>query len=172
MIDDPTLFPSPTRWRVSRELSAPHECTLEGILARCGGSCCKSAVFWPSRTFETNICGNLGPEGCRLAPTDKPITCLLYPIRLVRGEMLLLHHRARFGKGICKGNHGQGPPLIDALRGNLVTLFGEEQVDRVRADVMAGRQSWVEPSDDLVRQLAAEEQAEEANEHPTLRSLL
>jgi len=162
----------PVVWRVSPELAKPHECTLVGIMSRCGGGCCKSPTYWPPTAYgrEDHTCGNLGPTGCVLLPDDKPISCLLYPLRLMRGDIIALHHRTRFSKGICRGNHGTGPPLVDALRDNLITLFGEEQVDRVRAAVMGGHGSFVYPSPDLVAQLRAETAREELNLTPINRS--
>lgn len=138
------LFDTGVRWRISSAWARQaHECTLAGILARCGGACCKGDTYWPSRAYGT-VCGNLGPAGCVLPDADKPVTCLLYPLRLNHSGALVLHHRATFGKGICKGNHGQGPPLIDALEGQLTELFGADQYAHVRADVLGGRDSWFE----------------------------
>jgi hypothetical protein len=143
-------------WKVSAAWAAmPHECNLAGILQRCGGACCWSKTYWPPQAFTgTNEhglgpdpvrgqpCGHLGPQGCTLSDADKPVICLLYPLRPNPQGTLIKHQRSTYPLGVCKGNHGHGPPLIDAVRSGLVALFGEAQVDRVRAAVMAGHDSY------------------------------
>jgi hypothetical protein len=49
-------------------LVARHDCTLAGIVARCGGRCCHGPTFWPARSSDAGAaggpCANLGPTGC------------------------------------------------------------------------------------------------------------
>lgn len=167
-----TLFDLPTVWRVSRSLAHHHDCTLHGIKARCGGACCRGPGGWPPsagwREGHT-ACAMLGDEGCTFRPEDKPVTCLLYPLRLVR-DMLDAHHRTRFPAGWCRGNFGQGPIMVDALRDNLIVLFGEEQIDALRVDVVAGRQGRLYPSEELLAQMAREQEQEERDVTPHPRS--
>jgi hypothetical protein len=51
---------------------------------------------------------------------------------------------------VCRGNHGVGPPLIEALEPALVELFGREQYERARADVLAGRDGRFAPPVEVV----------------------
>lgn len=147
------LWPSlPVRWRVSAAwLAKPHDCTLRGIVDRCGAGCCYGSVYWPPRTAaDGQGCPLLGPGGCTLSVADRPVTCLLYPLLVNAQGMLVLHARATTERGICKGNFGRGPMLIDALAGQLTALFGADAVARVRADVVAGRDSWVDVPPDVL----------------------
>lgn len=151
-------------WRVSRELAVPHDCTVKGILTRCGAGCCSSPNFWPSRVYDNAVCGRLDVlAGCTLPIAERPNSCLLYPLRLqdsARGPMLVLHHRARMTSGICRGAHGVGIPLVDALHDHLVALFGEEQYARLREAVMAGQEGSVEPSAEVLAAQRWEDEAE------------
>lgn len=143
---EPTRVDVPTRWRVSAAWAAKaHECTAAGIAARCHGNCCRTMAFWPPNSATApgaTGCPKLGPDGCTFAQADKPVTCLLYPFVVNKSGTIVLHQRATFAKGVCCGNYGNGPPLIDAARGGLVELFGEEQYARVRADVLGGRDGF------------------------------
>lgn len=162
----------PVRWRVSRELTKPHDCTVAGILGRCGAGCCRSALYWPSRVYGNpgNACGNLGPAGCVFSLADRPVTCLLYPLRL-RGDMLLLHHRARLATSVCKGNHGQGPPLIDALEAHLTALFGADQYADLRVALFADvGTAYVYPPPDVLDAVARETAWEDSNTAPRPRT--
>lgn len=167
-----TLWPEAPRWRVSAAwLRRQHDCTLAGILGRCGAACCTSG-FWPPAAYhagEPGPCGMLGPRGCTFAPADKPVTCHLYPLR-VRNGLLGLHHRATYERGVCKGNHGRGPMLIDALRANLTELFGEEQYERVRAELLAGHDSYFEVPPQVLAAYEREEQWASALTPPRPRS--
>ena len=174
-------------WKVSAKwLAGRHECNLAGIHARCGGACCwsgPSGTYWPPRAFagernahglepgpRGNPCGHLGPNGCVLSPEDKPVICHLYPLLLNSSGTLVKHNRTTFAKGVCKGNHGHGPPLIDAIAPSLIQLFGEEQVARVREDVLAGRDSYFEIPPDVAVAYALEESRAARNEKPRMRS--
>src|SRR5262245_12825514 len=152
----------PTRWKVSAAWARrAHECNLAGILRRCHGGCCRTASFWPPRAFAHDdgtptTCGRLGPGGCTYAPADKPVVCHLYPLTLNDSGTLVLHHRATTHSGVCKGNHGEGPPLIVALADNLIHLFGAEQYERVRAAVLTGQDSYFDPPPAVVAALNRE----------------
>lgn len=137
------------KWKISAAwASKPHDCTLEGILKRCGGGCCKSPTYWPPNSNK-GVCAHLGVNGCVLSAEDKPVTCLLYPLVVNDSGTIVLHHRTTTQTGICKGNHSKGPALIDALEGNLSELFGEEAYSRLRREVMAGRDTFVSVPDDV-----------------------
>jgi hypothetical protein len=84
----------------------------------------------------------LGPDGCTFSVDDKPVTCALYPLTVNRAGTLILHHKAMMPTSPCKDAYRNGPMLVDALRDHLVSLFGPDQVARVRADVVAGRDSF------------------------------
>jgi hypothetical protein len=159
--------PTATRWRVSAAWATKlHDCTLAGIHARCGGHCCYGP-YWPASSYTTDPagpCGNLGPSGCTLTADVKPVTCHLYPLRLVNGTLGLHFHATR--PACCRGNYGRGPMLIDALRQSLVALFGEAAVDRVRADVVAGRDGWFDVPPDVAARMAREQDLATRNERP------
>lgn len=167
---DPGLWDEPPIWRVSVEIAKPHECNIAGIMLRCGGGCCKSKSYWPptSGGNEDGSCAWLGPRGCTLAEVDKPVVCQLYPL-LLHGDLIALHFRVRLKTSVCKGNHGNGPPLIDSMRSNLIGLFGEAQVDAVRADVMAGIQGKFYPSPDILAAVERERAWEAVNAVPEPR---
>jgi hypothetical protein len=163
-----------TTWGVSAAfLTKKHNCTLAGITARCGGACCYGPTFWPGRvssTTEHKACPRLGDKGCTFSDNDKPVTCHIYPLRLNKNNKLVLHHRAMFPTGICKGNFGNGPMLVDAMRNNLIALFGEAQYTRVRADVIAGKDSYFEVPPAVFAAYEAEFALELANKPPVPRS--
>ena len=166
----------PLIWKLSAAwASKRHNCTLAGIVSRCNAACCYGPTFWPGRvgnTPEDHRCQRLGPRGCTFSLEDKPISCLLYPLRLNKSGTLILHQRATYSRGICKGNFGDegGPLLIDALRECLVVLFGQEQYKQARADVLAGSDACRVPSAELLRQYYREEGWEEENLLPQPRS--
>jgi hypothetical protein len=147
------------RWRISAGwLRSHHECAPAGI-PRCSGACCYgTAGNWPSAAFAgpdnpDKRCGWLGDEGCVLSPESKPLQCHLYPL-VARpdptgkaDEKLIMNFRYTCGKGgMCKGNHGLGPMLVDTLRGTFVLLFGETEFERIKALALAGEDPIVELS--------------------------
>lgn len=157
-------------WRVSAAwVTRQHDCTPQGIEERCGGACCRMKGYWPSSAYG-GVCEHLGDQGCTLSAADKPVGCHLYPL-LLRRDLLSGHHIATMPNGACAGNHGRGPMMLDALRSGLVHLFGQEQFDRVRADVLAGRDSYFDVPPAVA--LAMEDEAAlEADNLPVLpRSL-
>ena len=162
------------RWKISAKwASRRHECNLAGIRARCGGTCCKSPSFWPPMASphpEVLGCVHLGPAGCTLAPKDKPIVCHLYPLTLNKNDKLVVHNRATTEKGRCKGNHNNGPMIIDVLKDSLIELFGEAQYNRVRADIVSGKDSYFVLSKELLEQWEREKAWAEANVVPRPRS--
>jgi hypothetical protein len=166
------LVPEATRWRVSAAWTRrAHDCTLAGIEARCGGGCCHGPTYWPAVSEAGRAggpCANLGPNGCSWPGEDRPVTCLLYPLRLNRAGMLVLHHRTTTAGSVCKGNHGQGPRLIEAMAYSLTSLFGEEQYQRVLAQVLAGEDSYFEVPEEVLQAMELE-LAQEAVQEPPIR---
>lgn len=166
----------PLVWKLSAAwASKRHNCTVAGIISKCHAACCHGPSFWPGRVGNTpgnNRCQRLGPKGCTFSLEDKPISCLLYPLRLNKSGTLILHQRAVYANGICKGNFGDGdgPLLIDAIRDCLVVLFGKKQYEHARAEVLAGRDAQLVPSAKLLRQYYREEGWEEANLPPQPRT--
>lgn len=168
------LFELPVVWRISAAwVRRAHDCTLAGIQARCGGACCHGPTYWPAISSEAGRaggpCARLGPEGCTWEPVDRPVTCLLYPLRLNRAGMLVLHHRTTTATSVCRGNHGQGPRLIDAMRVHLEALFGPEQYAQVLEAVNAGRDGWVQPSQEVLDSYLLELAQEQVLEPPIAR---
>ena len=150
-----------------------HNCTLAHIMAPggCGGKCCTGQTRWPSKAFgeQDFVCGNLGPEGCTLSPDDKPIGCHLYPFIFNKNGKLVYHDKAAMKASVCAGAAGNGPPMIDAQRSGLIALFGEEQFNRVRADVMAGRDSVFHMDPQTAAEWRREQEWEAAGAKPAPR---
>ena len=173
MMQESLQLNDPVYWRISAKW-ASHiiDCTLNGIQTGCGGRCCRTKTFWPPSATDGDACGNLGPDGCVLGD-DRPVTCLLYPFRLVNGT-LVLHGKTLIPKsGNCAPCHHKGTQTIaEALHGSFTTLFGAEQADRIVADVLAGRDPIVEVPPDTLRALEAERAWEAANRLPPGRSVM
>lgn len=127
------------------------DCTAEHITSEggCGGSCCIGDVFWPAKLYDDKKCGFLGEHGCVLPLEERPVTCLLFPIVPNKDNRLILFHRSMFKKGMCKGAFGKGPLLLDSQKEVLVMLFGEEQYNKVRRDVLAGKDSMFVVTDEV-----------------------
>lgn len=164
-----------TMWKVSAAWTGKqHDCTLEGILARCKGSCCHSETYWPPAASkgirEDHGCTYLGDAGCRLPAEDKPVTCLLYPLRLNSSGSIVLHHRTMWETSCCAGNHGKGPPLIVAMEDSLVGLFGRAQYERVKADILAGKDSFFTVPPPVLQAIKDEEEWEKNLTIPLPRS--
>lgn len=166
------------RWKVSGAwLRKRWDCTSAFITSRHGcGSCCKGKVagYWPPRRVypgETVArCYYLGPEGCTLSLNDKPIGCILTPLTLNHNRTLVVMHRLQFENSMCRGACGTGPPLIDALKDGLQALFGAEQWQRVRKEVMDGQDSEFHLPPVRRREYDRELAAEAKNEIPVPRS--
>lgn len=180
----PSLFKE-IIWRVSAKwITKHHDCTLHGISTRCGGVCCCSPAFWPPKAYikpgyvskRENLvdngagkmmpgfaCGHLTKNGCEFTLQDRPITCLLYPMVLNDNGTLVAHNRITTAKGVCRGNFGNGAMIIDTIRDNLCTLFGEPQVMRVRAEVVAGKDSYFIVPESIQRQYKHERHLESKN---------
>ncbi len=144
------------------------DCTLDGITrdGGCGAACCHSGptdTRWPARSapgIGNRPCARLGPDGCTLDDA-RPVTCHLYPLRIVRGR-LVLHNRVLLGIP-CGSCANTGPRVVEALDRSLRLLFGGDQVDRMRVDVDAGRDSWLEVTPAVAAALAREAEWEFAN---------
>lgn len=164
-------------WRISATwASRRHECNLAGIKKRCGGACCTSSALWPpmANPNSDGVCAHLGPLGCALTTENRPITCHLYPLTLSKHDeyrrSLVLHSRTTTARGLCKGNHNNGPMIIDVLKDSLIELFGEEQYNRVREDIVKGKDSHFILSDKLMAQWEREMKWAEENVIPKPRS--
>ena len=159
----------PFTWKVSAAwASKPLMCTLDGIVREggCGGTCCTSRTFWPPRTGEEG-CPHLTDTGCSFTEAERPVKCLLYPLMPNKNRKLIVHHRAATGH--CKPNWGLGPPIVEALHTNLVALFGADQADRMKADVLAGKDTEVRVPAHVAAALDLEEQWEAADIVPEAR---
>lgn len=160
----------PTIWRLSAKWAAKEiDCTLHGILNHCGAACCKGFTYWPPKASGTGVCANLGPEGCRLGP-GKPVTCLLYPFRLI-GNRLVLHGRTLIPKsGYCAPCYRRGGRTIaENNRDNFAILFGADQADLIVSNTKAGRDTLITVPDEILAALEAERRWEGANLVPISR---
>ena len=145
MTDARELLSLRVTWRVSAAWASKEiDCTLKGILEACGAACCKGETYWPARASGTGVCANLGLRGCTLGD-GKPVTCLLYPFRLV-GSNLVLHGRTLIPKsGYCSPCHRRGGRSIaENNRRNFALLFGEEVADEIVRNTLADRDTTVE----------------------------
>ena len=136
------------------------DCTLQGILQRCHGKCCRLPSYWPPRVFMRqgmDGCGNLTKDrGCKWDEANRPIDCLLYPLIVNEHGKLVLHNRTIMKHQCCHPNYLKGPSIIEALEGNLSALFGAEQYARVKVDVLAGRDSYFDVPPNVQIHRAAE----------------
>lgn len=170
-IAEPDLTGIPEYVRVSAAwLRRPHDCTLHGIINRCHGRCCYGPTYWPGKAGmrPLHACHWLGTAGCTLGAA-RPITCLLYPARINARGALVLHHRATMKTSCCKGNHGCGPMLVDAIAEGLRVVFGETNAALIRERVVAGRDVHVMLPHASRVALAQERRWEAANEVPAPR---
>lgn len=190
-----SLFPSAvqTKWTVSAAwLNRRHDCTMHGITTRCGARCCSTKSYWPPSAYtadnrargaqdrwvangvalrnELYACGNLGPLGCTLQPKDKPITCLLHPLKLNASYKVVSSNWVTLQKGVCRGNHGNGPPLYESLASNLINLFGMDDYMRARTDLRNGRDSYFIITPRLQYEYGVEKKLEGNNAKPKPRT--
>src|ERR1051325_11234674 len=115
-------------WRISSRWARRRlDCTILGIVRRGHAGCCysRNGQYWPARAHSSGNgpCFWLGDVGCTLGASDRPITCLMYPLVLNAQNLCVMHFRGR--RGCCAPNVDRGPMLIDALSPNLTVLFGE-----------------------------------------------
>ncbi len=166
------LFPGlPVVWRISAKWAGKIiDCTPHGIASACGAKCCKGTAYWPPKASTTGACENLGPEGCILG-ADKPVTCLLYPFRLLNGA-LVLHGRTLIPKsGYCAPCYKQGTQTIaEANRANFAILFGEAVADEIVRNTLAETDTRITVPPWVSLSLAAEERWESANATPPGRA--
>lgn len=143
----------PLVWSISAASAIRHhDCTIRGIQSRCGASCCKIGSYWPpssGRPLGLDSCPALTPNGCRFG-IDRPLTCHLYPLILNPSGKWVLHNRATYQKGLCKGAHNEGPRIIDLLGDSLVRLFGTGAALSIRAEVLSGRDPYFMPPIEIV----------------------
>lgn len=136
----------------------------------CAGVCCRHKTTWPAKAYPGNVCEHLGDKGCSLSPADKPASCQLYPFIFNSTGKLVMHDKAQLPTSFCNGAAGNGPMLIDAMRTGLVNLFGKEQFDQARQDVLEGRDATFFPSHEVAAAFAREREEESANKPVTPRT--
>lgn len=166
-----TLFSFPTTWKISAAWASKEiDCTLRGITEACGAACCKGTKYWPPRASGTGVCANLSPTGCVLG-NDKPVTCLLYPFRVVNGN-LVLHGRTLIPKsGYCFPCYRRGGRSIaENNRANFALLFGQEKADEIVRNTLIGLDTVVEVPGWVLKALEKEKEWEAANVVPPGRS--
>lgn len=168
----PALFPDrPVVWKISAAWSSKIiDCTPRGIATACGAKCCQGNTYWPPKASGTGQCANLSADGCNLR-ADRPVTCLLYPLRLV-GNSLVLHGRTLIPKsGYCAPCYKQGTQTIaEALRSSFEILFGVPGADTIIRNTLQGIDSYVAVPDWVLKSLADEQRWEKANATPPGRS--
>jgi hypothetical protein len=156
-------------WRISwRWASKALNCTAAGIGSGCHAGCCFSrhGTYWPANAHSPidGPCFWLGDTGCRLAPEDRPISCLMYPLVLNDAKTWVMHFRGR--RGCCHTNVGHGPRLIDALSVPLTALFGADQSQAIRNAVRAERDAEIAIGERLSHQWRLELRANRTIPNP------
>ncbi len=73
-----------------------------------------------------------------------------YPLILNASGKFVLHNRATYRKGLCKGAHNEGPRIIDQLGDSLVRLFGTGAALSIRSEILAGRDPYFMPPMEIV----------------------
>lgn len=131
-------------WKISAKwLSKRVNCTFQGITQNCKGNCCKTKGFWPPNAFGGE-CGLLTESGCAWGVEDKPITCLLYPLKLNKNNTLVLHSRVTYAKGICKGNYGNGnKTILEVLEVQLTHLFGAKEYEKMKTSILVHKKDYI-----------------------------
>lgn len=167
-------FDQPVQWKVSSAwLTKRFNCTLEHILDPngCGGRCCKNPSLWPPKAFPGNICGWLGEAGCTLPMEQRPITCILFPVIPMKtspfdpvNNTLVIYQRAIFPTSMCKGAYKNGPMVIDMVQKELIMIFGSDEYDKVRKEIVAGHDTYIEMKPHIIREFQRDiEQDDYAN---------
>lgn len=151
---------TPRQWKVSASwLSKPFNCTVEHILSEngCNGKCCHNMSTWPTRAWTTGQCAYLGPAGCVLPFPNRPITCILFPVTFIKSPIeapdentFVLWQRSIFPHSMCKGAYKSGPPLVVVMEEAFCLIFGRRAYERVKRDVLEGRDSYFEISDEIL----------------------
>lgn len=161
-----------TRWKVSTAWATKHlDCTVRGITKEggCGGKCCWNG-YWPSVAPDGEQgCAHLGDAGCTLGDHDKPVTCLLYPLRLNKAGTLVLHMTSIVPHGCCAPNYRLGGTVFESLKNNLSALFGPAQYERAAQALAAGKEAWFDVPDHVLAAIDQETAWEENNTVPLPR---
>lgn len=157
-IELPVVHEQRKIWISAAWASKKFNCTVSHILdpQGCGGGCCTNPKFWPPSSGNSKGCSWLGESGCTMAWDDKPYICNLYPLVLNKSDKIVLHHRSQFPTSTCKKACGSGPLLIDACASGLISIFGEPQYKRVRADVASGKDSYFITSPEIATAIERE----------------
>jgi hypothetical protein len=152
-----------SKWMLKR-----FDCTPEGIRTKCHGKCCY-APLWPGCTGKDGKCPHLGAKGCTIQRLeDRPITCLLYPLKLnkSRRNTLVVHLKGILKNMPCEKSYGSGPPLIDIMKGTFSILFGSDVYDRLREQVLKGKDFQVHLPKEVAERYKMEKQFEKENKAP------
>lgn len=151
------------------------DCTIDGILSKCHGRCCKGTAFYPSKSnvvdgLVIGHCSWLGDKGCELPDEDKPVKCLLYPFVINDNHTLVLHGRAI--TSICQGCYNRGTrAILDTQRHNLELLFGKELMDKMIETVLDKQEDFkFETSYEFDNALEVERLREDQNLPPLPRT--
>ena len=172
-----TFFePEQVVWKLSAAWANKNlDCTLSGIINKCHGMCCSSPTFWPpiagkKEEDRGKPCHHLGEKGCKFDLDDRPLNCLLYPLRLNKNNTLVWHVHGLLPHGACRPCYKSGPPVFEALKDHLTSLFGKEQVDKAAKEITRGHDTYFYPSDKILEDVRREHSWSEANKIPEPRS--
>ena len=161
-------------WKFSSKwLSKQLDCTLNGILTKCGAGCCRNdrVKFWPPSSGQDGKCPWLGEKGCKLPWENRPIECLMAPL-VVRNNSVGLHiYAVTIKGGTCNKCYKSGPRVVDALADCLILLFGVDNYKRIKEGVDNDLDISVELSKVFLERLQHEETLKNNNIVPALENL-
>ncbi len=145
-------------WKLSSKWGSKRlNCSLEGIQNGCHARCCHGPIFWPGKSGENNDCPFLGLSGCLLGKNDRPVTCLLFPFRLSRSNLLTLYWRIALPQSPCRPNFGEGPLVVESLKDDFEVLFGKETTEKIIQNVRQGIDPTFDVSLNIINSIKREE---------------
>src|SRR4030043_815558 len=138
------LFDNGAYWKISSKwMLKRFDCTPEGIRTKCRGKCCYGPL-WPGCTGKDGKCPFLGENGCKISDiTKRPITCLLYPLKLNKNNTLVVHLKGILKNMPCEKCYGSGPLLIDLMGDTFSFIFGPDNFERIRNQVLGGKDEFI-----------------------------
>ena len=151
--------------------SKPFCCTVEHIQKKCRGACCfnNNNNFWPGNSSGKEDCFYHSETGCTLSVDDRPIACLLFPLRIHSSGLIRMYHRALFTKGICKGAYRVGNMLIEEMGWALRSVFGDVVYEQAVLSVKKGKDFIFPATEQIQKILKYEEYCEKNKVPPTPR---
>jgi len=163
---------SPVPWKFSAAWLGKHfDCGTETGFKRCVGACCKSPKYWPVNVQPQadGGCFHLTDTGCQLLMENRPITCLLFPLKFVakppfktgigwmtESVKIILYGRACIISSTCGINYKKGPTLVSSLAPQLIILLGSENYLTLLEQTLMGIDTIIYPQKHIHTKLVDE----------------